>query len=224
VLLTWVMSLLWVVFVVVGDGDGTALNGVADPSFFVVIIASFQIVNNAVAEDGGVLSTMHKPILASAATTAKAAPKPRKPRVPQLSGGGGGKKRSGKRAAGKKKKRKKKKKKDTASAQEVKEATVKISRKPAVPRLSRQALESSSSSSASPSGGEEQKESFAAAQVREVVGEEGRAGMEEEEKKKKTMLEKRRKGAKIYIAQQKEKRYQLKLREQMTKELKEKKR
>ena len=218
------MSLLWVVFVVVGDGDGTALNGVADPSFFVVIVASFQIVNNAVAEDGGVLSTMHKPILASAATTAKAAPKPRKPRVPQLSGGGGGKKRSGKRAAGKKKKRKKKKKKETASAQEVKEATVKISRKPAVPRLSRQALESSSSS-ASPSGGEEQKESFAAAQVREVVEEEGRAGMEEEEeKKKKTMLEKRRKGAKIYIAQQKEKRYQLKLREQMTKELKEKKR
>ena len=60
--------------------------------------------------------------------------------------------------------------------------------------------------------------------MREVVEEEGRAGMEEEEKKKKTMLEKRRKGAKIYIAQQKEKRYQLKLREQMTKELKEKKR
>ena len=40
-LLTWVMSLLWVVFVVVGDGVGTALNGVADPSSFVVIVASF---------------------------------------------------------------------------------------------------------------------------------------------------------------------------------------
>jgi hypothetical protein len=150
---------------------------------------------------------------------------PRKPRVPRLSSGISKKKKSSK---GKSKKRKKRKRKKN----EQQEAPPKLVRKPAVPRLSGRALSNMDTNVPDTTATESVQKNGTKTSVTKAT-----TVVEKQEKQDQqppsnsnnnkdsyAELQARREGAKVYIAQQREKRYQARIRERMTRDLEEKRR